>query len=189
MTIELIKGGNVNLTKECPILDKVLVKITWEINNTDKKFDLDAGAFLLDENGKVRTDSDFIFYNCLKEQSQACVIHQWNDIKEVVVQESFVVSFYKIPLEIKKIPFSLTIYNGAKRKQNFSFLKNASITLIDSTSQEEIVKYNFIDSNENITALIFGEIYRHNGDWKFKAIGQGFMEGMPGLEKLYGVGQ
>lgn len=189
MTTELTKGGNANLSKECQILDKVLVQISWDINNNDKKFDLDVGAFLLKQDGKVRNDLDFIFYNSLKEQNQSCVIHQWNDVKEVVLKESFLVSFHKVPLEITKIPFSLTIYNGAKRKQNFSFLKNARITIIDCDSGNEIITYKFVDSKENITALIFGELYRHNGDWKFKAIGQGFTEGMTGLEKLYGVDQ
>lgn len=189
MTIELTKGTNANLSKEINLLDKVSVQISWEINNKDKKFDLDVGAFLLKEDDKVRNDLDFIFYNCLKNQSDSCIIHQWSDIKEVVVKESFLVSFLKIPKEIKKIPFSFTIYNGAKRNQNFSHLKNACIKLIDFASGVEIAKYQFVDSGENIRSLIFGEIYLHNGDWKFKAIGQGFTEGMTALEEHYGVGQ
>jgi tellurium resistance protein TerD len=187
MTINLIKGANANLTKEFGQLDKIIVQISWDINTKDKKFDLDVGAFLLTEDGKVRNDLDFIFYNCLKEQKDACVIHQWNDIKEVVVKESFIVSFPKIPQEIVKIPFSLTIYNGAKRKQTFSSLKNACITILDKDSGRELVQYNLEDSNENISSLIFAELYRHNGDWKFKAIGQGFVKGMKDLAKLYGV--
>ena len=187
MTIELIKGENTNLTKEFGQLDKITVEISWDINTKDKKFDLDVGAFLLKADGKVRTDLDFIFYNCLKNQSEACVIHQWNNIKQAVVKETFIVSFPKIPLEIVKIPFSLTIYNGAKRKQNFKSLKNATIKLIDNYSGQELIKYNFKDSEENIASLIFGELYRHNGDWKFKAVGQGFTDGMLGLETLYGI--
>jgi len=185
MTIELIKGGNININKEFGQIERLKVQISWDINTKDKKFDLDVGAFLLTEDGKVRNDLDFIFYNSLKKD--ACVLHEWNDIKEVVVKETFIVNFPKIPKEIVKIPFSLTIYNGAKRKQNFSALKNATITLIDTYSGKELVKYKFTDSEEKIASLIFAELYRHNGDWKFKSIGQGFKEGMLGLEKLYGV--
>lgn len=188
MTTELTKGGNINLSKEFGQLEKVIVQISWDINTKDKKFDLDVGAFLLKDDGKVRTDLDFIFYNCLKEQAGSCVVHQWNDIKEVVTKETFIVSFPKIPAEIIKIPFSLTIYNGAKRKQTFKSLKNATIKILDNYSGKELAVYHFQDNQENISSLIFAELYRHNGDWKFKAIGQGFTEGMAGLEKLYGVG-
>lgn len=190
MTFNLVKGENINLSKEIPNLKSVIVEICWNLDDEHQKgkFDLDVGAFLLKNDGKVRNDLDFIFYNCLKENENDCVIHQWKDIKKIVDREVFKVDFAKIPEEIFKIPFTLTIYKGEKRDQNFKHLTKALIRIINAENGKEIANYVIQEKVDAIVSMIFAELYCHNGDWKFKAIGQGFTKGMSTLEEHFGVG-
>ncbi|SUO94380.1 TerD family protein [Suttonella ornithocola] len=189
MAISLSKGGNVSLTKEAPGLSNLLIGLGWDVRATDgTDFDLDASAFLLNASGKVRSDADFIFYNQLKS-SDGSVEHMGDnrtgegdgDDEEIVLQLN------NIPADIEKIAFAVTIHEADARKQNFGQVSSAYIRCVNKDNGTEIAKYDLSEDASVETAMIFGEVYRHNGEWKFKAIGQGFAGGLGPLAKNYGV--
>ncbi|NCQ51559.1 TerD family protein [archaeon] len=187
--LDLNKGTNINLSKEYSLITNFKVKIKWDVHTTNlSDFNIDANAILLKEDGKVRNDFDLIFYNCMKAQSDSPIIHKCATTSEVN-NEEFDVSLNKIPNDVNKVAFTLTIYKGEKRKQSFKQVRNAYVTLVDATSNVEIAKYSFENEDTSITSLILCEIYKHNNDWKFKAVGQGFNHGMKALEQNYGIGQ
>jgi tellurium resistance protein TerD len=200
MPISLTKGGNVNLTKEVPTLTKIGVGLGWEARKTSgTDFDLDASAFLLDANGRVRSDADFIFYKQLESPCKS-VKHSGDNRTGVGDgdDETIFVDLTKVPDDVQKIVFTVTIYDHAVRRQNFGMVSNAYIriydlnqTVIDPISgknvPKEIARYDLSEDASTVTAMIFGELYRYNGDWKFKAIGQGFDNGLAELARNFGV--
>ncbi len=180
MSISLSKGGNVSLTKEDPNLKRILVGLGWDARATDgADFDLDASAFLLTNQGKVRGDSDFIFYNNLKS-SDGAIIHQGDD--EVVE-----VTLDRVASDIDKVAFSVTIHEAENRHQNFGMVGGAFIRVVNAETQREIVRFDLSEDMSTETAMVFGEVYRNNGEWKFRAVGQGFNGGLGPLAKSYGV--
>jgi tellurium resistance protein TerD len=189
MAISLSKGGNVSLSKEAPGIKKILVGLGWEARSTDgAAFDLDASAFLVKSDGKVRNDSDFIFYNNLKS-SDGSVEHMGDnrtgagDGDDEVVK----VDLEKVPTEIDKIAFTVTIHEGEARRQNFGGVQNAYIRVVNQDGDKEIARYDLSEDASVETAMIFGEVYRNAGEWKFKAIGQGFKGGLGPLARNYGA--
>lgn len=187
--ISLSKGGNVSLSKEVPGLKKVHVGLGWDVRSTDgAEFDLDAIAFLVKSDGKVRTDSDFVFYNNLKSQDGS-VFHTGDNRSGVGDgdDESLKIDLSQIPSEISKIVIAVTIHEADVRRQNFGMVSNAFVRIVDEASGAEITKYDLSEDAGVETAMIFGEIYRHNSEWKFKAIGQGFAGGLAPLAKSFGV--
>lgn len=189
MAISLQKGGNVNLSKEAPGIKKMLVGLGWDVRATDGDgFDLDASAFLLTEAGKVRGDADFIFYNQAKSTDGS--VEHTGDNRTGAGEgddESIIVDLSKIPAEIHKIAICVTIHEAAARKQNFGMVNSAYVRCVNSADNVEVAKYDLSEDASVETAMIFGEIYRNGGDWKFKAIGQGFQGGLGPLAKSFGV--
>ena len=187
MSINLKKGQKVDITKNNPQLEKILVKLGWNTNNT-ANFDLDAAAFLLGKDGKVTNDGDFIFYNNLKHKSGA-VEHLGDNLTadDGGKVEEIKIELSKIPAEISKIAFTVTIYDAENRKQNFRQIKNAFIKILDAANNQELICYN-LDENFSIeTAIIAGEIYRHGSEWKFNAVGTGFSNGLEALGRNFGI--
>ncbi|MDR2442118.1 MAG: TerD family protein [Deltaproteobacteria bacterium] len=189
MAISLKKGGNVSLSKETPGLSVIFVGLGWDTRVTDgSEFDLDASAFLLNSSGKVRKDHDFIFYNNLKS-SDGSVEHQGDNRTgegegdDEVIQ----IQLTKVPPEIEKISVTVTIHDADKRSQNFGMVSNAYIRVVNQADNQEIARFDLSEDMSTETAMIFGEIYRHSGEWKFKAIGQGYAGGLGPLARNYGV--
>ena len=189
MAIVLSKGGNVSLTKEAPSMKKVLTGLGWDARATDgQSFDLDASAFLVGANGKVRSDGDMIFYNNLKSVDGSVVHLGFNLTGEGEGDDERVrVSLDKVPQDVQKIAFAVTIHEADTRKQSFGMVSNAFIRIVDEDSSKEIARYDLSEDMSTETAMIFAELYRHNGEWKFKAIGQGFAGGLEPMAKNYGV--
>ena len=181
----LKQGQKVDLTKNNPQLKKILVNLGW---NTDVNFDLDSSAFLLGADGKVTNDADFIFYNNLKHKSGA-VEHLGDDISDGNGGkiEKIKIDLEKIPAEICKIAFTVTIYDAENRKQNFRQVKNAFIQIVNAATGDELIRYDLKENFSIETAIIAGEIYRHNGEWKFNAIGTGFSNGLEALGRNFGI--
>ena len=181
----LKQGQKVDLTKNNPQLKKILVNLGW---NTDANFDLDSSAFLLGADGKVTNDADFIFYNNLKHKSGA-VEHLGDDISDGNGGkiEKIKIDLEKIPAEICKIAFTVTIYDAENRKQNFRQVKNAFIQIVNAATGDELIRYDLKENFSIETAIIAGEIYRHNGEWKFNAIGTGFSNGLEALGRNFGI--
>lgn len=189
MAISLQKGGNVSLSKEAPGLTKMLIGVGWDVRATaGENFDLDGSAFLLNANGKVRSDADFIFYNQPKSDNGA-VAHQGDNRTGAGEGDDEVieVNLSAVPADVDKIAITVTIHDADARKQNFGQVSSAFIRCVNADSNVEIARFDLSEDASMETAMIFGEIYRHNGEWKFKAIGQGFKGGLGALAQHFGV--
>ena len=189
MAVSLSKGGNVSLSKEAPGLKAVRVGLGWDTRVTDgSAFDLDASVFLLAEGGKVRSDADFVFYNN-KNGGNGSVVHQGDNTtgEGSGDDEVVAVSLEQLPADIQKLSFAVTIHEADGRKQNFGMVSNAYIRVVNADGGTEIARYDLSEDASTETAMVFGELYRHTGEWKFKAIGQGFAGGLGPLAQSFGV--
>lgn len=189
MAISLSKGGNVNLSKESPGLAKISVGLGWDARFTDgSAFDLDASVFLLNKDGKVRNDADFIFYNN-KVSTDGSVIHQGDNLTGDGDgdDESVKIDLSKVPSDVEKVVFSVTIHEAQSRNQSFGQVQKAYMRVVNDANNSEIARYDLSEDASTVTAMIFGEIYRAGGEWKFKAIGQGFNQGLGPLANNFGV--
>jgi tellurium resistance protein TerD len=189
MGISLNKGGNLSLTKTDPTLKNIIVGLGWDARPTDgADFDLDASAFLVKEDGKVRSDSDFIFYNQTK--STCGSVEHTGDNRTGAGEgddESLIVLLDKVPAEIQRIVFTVTIHDADSRKQNFGQVSNAFIRLVNKDSGNEVARFDLSEDASIETAMIFGEIYKHGSEWKFKAVGQGYSGGLAALARQHGI--
>lgn len=189
MSVSLSKGGNVSLAKADPTMTKVLVGLGWDPRATDgQDFDLDASAFLLDSTGKVRGDNDFIFYNNLSDAAQS-VVHTGDNRTGAGDgdDESLKVDLTKIPAEVDKIAFTVTIHDAEARRQSFGQVGGAFIRLVNDATGIEVARYDLSEDASTETAMIFGELYRHNNEWKFRAVGQGYAGGLKAMCAQYGI--
>lgn len=190
MPVSLMKGQKVDLTKGNPGLSKLIVGLGWDVNQYDggADFDLDAAAFLLNDKGKVTNDLDFVFYNNLEHASGA-VIHTGDNLtgEGEGDDEVLKVDLSLVPANISKIDFTVTIYDAEKRCQNFGQVSNAYIHVLDETNGVELIRFDLGEDFSVETAIVVGELYRHNGEWKFNAIGSGFAGGLYALGKNFGV--
>ena len=189
MALSLTKGGNLSLTKEAPGMTKVLVGLGWDARSTDgTEFDLDASAFLLKADGKVRADSDFIFYNQLKSVDGSVEHTGDNRTGEGDGDdEAIKVDLSKVPAEIDKIAFTVTIHEAEARRQSFGQVRNAFIRIVNQDTNVEVGRYDLAEDASTETAMIFAELYRHGAEWKFRAVGQGFKGGLKPLAESFGL--
>ena len=189
MALSLQKGGNLSLSKTDPSLTKILVGLGWDERATDGTgFDLDASAFLLTASGKVRGDADFIFYNQLKSADGA--VEHTGDNRTGQGDgddESLKVNLTKVSADITKIAFTVTIHDAEARRQNFGQVANAFIRVVNDQTGTEIVRYDLAEDYSTETAMVFGELYRHNDEWKFRAVGQGYAGGLKAMCDQYGI--
>ncbi len=190
MPINLQKGQKVDLTKGNPGLKNIMVGLGWDVNQYDggADFDLDAAAFLLGESGKVNTSDDFVFYGNLKHVSEA-VVHMGDNLtgEGDGDDEQILVDLSKVPSNISKIAFTVTIYDADVRRQNFGQVSNAYIRIVDESTGQELIHFDLGEDFSIETAVVVGELYKHNGEWKFNAIGSGFQGGLAALCGNYGV--
>ncbi len=189
MAVSLAKGGNVSLSKEAPGLTKVLVGLGWDARVTDGAgFDLDASVFMVGDDGKVLSDASFIFYNN-KVSTCGGVEHQGDNQSGAGDgdDEAVKVDLVKVAADAKKLVFAVTIHDADARRQNFGMVSNAYIRVVNGDTNVEIARYDLSEDASTETAMVFGELYRHNAEWKFKAVGQGFAGGLSALAKNHGV--
>ena len=189
MAISLQKGGNVNLSKEAPGMKKMLVGLGWSLRATDgDAFDLDGSAFLLGAGDKVRSDADFVFYNQNKS-SDGSVVHSGDNRtgEGEGDDETITVELDKVPADVEKIAVRVTIHDAEARRQNFGMVSRAYVRCVDAITNAEVARYDLSEDASVEAAMVFGEIYRHNGEWKFKAMGQGFQGGLGPMAKNFGV--
>ena len=185
MSVSLQKGQKVSLTKGNPGLKKVVVGLGWDVNQFDTggDFDLDAAAFLLADSGKVSKQEDFVFFGNLEHPSGS-VKHLGDNLTGAGEgdDEQIIVDLSRVPDQYDKIVIVVTIYQAVQKGQHFGLIENAFIRLVNAANNTEMCKYNLSENYSGMTAMIFGEIYRHGGEWKFNAIGQGTND--PGLGEL-----
>lgn len=190
MPISLTKGQKVDLTKKNPSLKNIMVGLGWDVNEFDSgaDFDLDAAAFMLGANGKCPTEKEFVFYGNLEHASGA-VKHMGDNLtgEGDGDDEQIEVSLAKIPPNVERIAFTVTIYDAEPRRQNFGQVSNSYIRIVDADTDSELIRYDLGEDFSIETAVVVGELYKHNGEWKFNAIGSGFQGGLAALCGHYGI--
>lgn len=190
MAITLSKGQKVSLTKGNPGLKNIVVGLGWDTNKYDGgfDFDLDSAAFLLGENDKVNSDSDFIFYNNLKHSSGA-VQHLGDNLtgEGDGDDEQVKLDLSLVPQNVNKIAFTVTIHEAQERRQNFGQVNNSYVRVLNADTNQELLKYELGEDFSIETAVVVCEIYKNNGEWKFSAVGAGFEGGLEALCKQYGL--
>ena len=204
MAISLSKGGNISLSKEVPGLTKIGIGLGWDTRATaGASFDLDASAFLLSKTGKVRSDADFIFYKQLESLCKSVKHTGDNRTGEGDGDdEALLVDLSKVPADVEKIVFTVTIHEYKKRSQNFGMVSNAFIRVYNENEMvidpptgnsvpKEIARFDLTEEASSVTAMIFAEIYRYDAggvpEWKFRAVGQGFDNGLAEMATNFGV--
>ncbi|MBB2901450.1 tellurium resistance protein TerD [Kineococcus radiotolerans] len=189
MSVTLAKGGNVSLSKVAPNLKEALVGLGWDVRTTTGlDFDLDASALLLGANGKVLSDAHFVFYNQLASPDGS--VRHTGDNRTGEGEgddESIELDLDTVPPEVQKVVFAVSIHDAEARRQSFGQVMNAFIRLVDRADGSEVVRYDLSEDASTETAMVFGEVYRYSGEWKFRAVGQGYASGLRGIAQDFGV--
>lgn len=190
MSISLQKGQKVSLSKDNAGLSKIVVGLGWDEIQQPRGFfslkpaaiDCDASAILL-KNGRFVDRQDLVYFGNLNHKSRT-VQHMGDNLtgEGAGDDEQIVIDLARIPQEYDRIVIVVNIYQAVQRKQHFGMIQNAFIRLVDARNNREMCRYNLTENYSGMTAMIFGEVYRHNGEWKFNAIGQGTNN--PGLGEL-----
>ena len=189
MGVSLNKGGNVSLSKEAPGLSRILIGLGWDTRSTDgADFDLDASLFMLNAEGRVRSDADFIFYNNLKS-ADGTVEHTGDNLTGEGEGDDEVVNINlaQLPPDVEKVVIPVSIHDAQARSQSFGQVVNAFIRIVNRANGSEIARYDLTEDASTETAMVFGEVYRHGGEWKFRAVGQGYSSGLAGIARDYGI--
>ena len=189
MGVSLSKGGNVSLTKEAPNLTAVMVGLGWEARSTTgADFDLDASALLINAQGKVGNDANFVFFNNLKSPDGS-VEHTGDNLtgEGEGDDEQIKVNLAAVPADVDKIVFPVSIYEAESRQQSFGQVRNAFIRVVNQADNSELARYDLSEDASTETAMVFGELYRNGAEWKFRAVGQGYASGLRGIAQDFGV--
>ncbi|NBE56816.1 TerD family protein [Streptomyces boluensis] len=189
MGVSLAKGGNVSLSKEAPGLTAVLVGLGWDVRTTTgSDFDLDASALLCGDSGKVASDQHFVFYNNL-QSPDGSVEHTGDNLTGEGEGDDEVVKvdLAAVPADVTKITFPVSIHDAENRGQSFGQIRNAFIRVVNQADHQEIARYDLSEDASTETAMVFGELYRHGAEWKFRAVGQGYASGLAGIAQDFGV--
>ncbi|MET8540588.1 TerD family protein [Kitasatospora sp. NPDC004799] len=189
MGVSLAKGGNVSLSKEAPGLSAVIVGLGWDVRTTTgADYDLDASALLCNALGKVVSDQHFVFFNNLRSPDGS-VEHSGDNLTGGGDgdDEQIKVDLDRVPVDVAKVVFPVSIYDADARLQNFGQVRNAFIRIVNQANGVEIARYDLTEDASTETAMVFGELYRNGAEWKFRAIGQGYASGLRGIATDYGV--
>jgi len=187
--ISLQKGGNMSLSKAAPGLVHASVGLGWDVRTTPgAPFDLDASCFVVNAAGKVRTPQDFIFYNN-KQSMDGSIYHHGDNLTGAGEGDDEIISVNlpQIPMDVQKIVFVVSIYEAEQRMQNFGMVQRAFIRVVNSDNSQEIVRFDLTEEASLLNCMIFGELYRYNAEWKFKAVGQGVQGGLRQVGAMFGI--
>jgi len=187
--INLVKGQNMSLTKQAPTLTRGRVGLGWDVRQTSgAAFDLDASVFLLGQDGRVANQSNFIFYNNLRNMNGS-VQHMGDNLtgQGEGDDEQVAVDLPNIPPDIHRVVFVVTIYEADQRMQNFGMVQRAFIRLVDANSNQEVVRFDLTEEASQFNTMMIGELYRYGPEWKFKALGQGLMGGLRAVGAQFGM--
>ncbi|MDT9720995.1 TerD family protein [Paenibacillus sp. ClWae2A] len=190
MAINLSKGQKIDLTKTNPGLTKITVGLGWDTNKYDggKDFDLDVSVFCANANGKVVGEKNFIFFNNPQNENGSVVHTGDNRTGDGDGDDEQVnIDLPNVPADVEKIAFSITIYEATERSQNFGQVSRAYVRIVNEANNEELIRFDLGEDFSIETGVVVGELYRHNGEWKFSAIGSGYQDGLVGLTRDYGL--
>ena len=189
MGVTLAKGGNVSLSKAAPNLTKVAVGLGWDARSTSgADFDLDASALVTGPERKVLSDLHFVFYNNLRSPDGS-IEHTGDNLTGEGDGDDEVINvdLPAVPPNVTNIFFPVSIHDADARLQSFGQVTNAYIRVVDLSNGSELARYDLSEDASTETAMLFGELYRHNGEWKFRVVGQGYASGLAGIARDYGV--
>ncbi|ASY33539.1 MULTISPECIES: TerD family protein [unclassified Streptomyces] len=189
MGVTLAKGGNVSLSKEAPGLTSITVGLGWDVRTTTgSDYDLDASALLCSAAGKVVSDAHFVFYNNLTSPDGS-VRHTGDNLtgEGEGDDESIEIDLAQVPGDVDKIVFPVSIHEAESRGQSFGQVRNAFIRVVNREGGTELARYDLSEDASTETAMVFGEVYRHGTEWKFRAVGQGYASGLAGIASDFGV--
>ncbi|MFB7635067.1 TerD family protein [Streptomyces sp. NPDC056149] len=189
MGVTLAKGGNVSLSKEAPGLSSVTIGLGWAVRTTTgADYDLDASALLCAQSGKVVSDQHFVFFNNLTSPDGS-VVHSGDNLTggSHGDDEQIQIDLTSVPPQVTKVVFPVSIYEAEQRGQSFGQVRNAFIRVVNQADGREIARYDLTEDASTETAMVFGELYRHGTEWKFRAIGQGYASGLRGIAQDFGV--
>ena len=189
MSVRLSKGGNVSLTDAVPNLTTVTVALGWQVRASNgSDYDLDASALALGPDGKVISDAWFVFFNNLTTPDGSVehlgdnLVGGWGGDDEQIN-----VDLTTVPTEVAAIVFAVSIYEADTRRQSFGHVVNAFIRVLDRVGDIELARFDLTEDASAETAVAFGELYRSDLEWRFRAIGQGYASGLRGIALEYGV--
>lgn len=190
MAISLQKGQKVDLTKTNPGLTKLIIGLGWDVNKYDggKDFDLDASVFMLNSEGKVANEKNFVFFNN-PQSPDGSVVHTGDNRTGAGEgdDEQIKVDLAQVSGDVAKIPFTITIHEAQERNQNFGQVSNSYVRVINEGSGEELIRYDLGEDFSIETAIVVGELYRNGNEWKFNAVGSGYQNGLAGLCRDFGL--
>src|SRR3954454_25137656 len=191
MTISLTKGANVSLTKQAGGvgLDVVTVGLGWDVRSTSGAgFDIDASAIGARADGTALSDKHFVFFGNLTSPDGA-IVHGGDNLtgQGAGDDEQIKVTLSSLPAEVEKVVFPVSIYDADSRGQSFGQVRNAFIRVVNERDGTELARFDLTEDASTETAMVFGELYRHNGEWKFRAIGQGYESGLKGIAQDFGL--
>lgn len=181
MAVSLQKGQKISLSKDNAGLSSVTVGLGWDevqqkrgfFAKKERAVDCDSSALLL-KNGKLAGKEDIVYFAHLKHTSGS-VVHRGDNLTGAGAgdDEQIMVDLSRVPYDVDRIIFVVNIYQAVQRNQHFGMIKNAFIRIVDNRNNTEICRYNLTEDYSGCMAMIFGEIYKHNNEWKFSAMGQG----------------
>jgi tellurium resistance protein TerD len=190
MSVSLSKGGNVSLSKEAPGLRAVLVGLGWDVRTTSgADFDLDASALMVGANGKILSDAHFVFFNNRSTPENS--VRHTGDNKTGAGDgddEQIAVDFNLLPENAESVVFLVSIHQeGAAAPKTFGRVRDAYVRVVHQATGMELCRYELTEDAYDETAVVFGQLYRRDGEWKFRAVGQGYSSGLAGIAQDYGV--
>lgn len=189
MTVSLTKGQRISLEKVQPGLQAVFVGLGWDVRKTTgEAFDLDASVFLLNDQDKIPTERHFVFYNNLTSpDADQSVKHLGDNLTGYGEgdDEGIIIDLRKIPADIHKLVFTVTIHDAEARKQNFGQVENAFVRLLNVETKAEVLRYDLVEEYSTETAMVMAELYRKEGEWRMNAVGQGYAGGLQAMLDRY----
>ncbi len=189
MTTSLTKGGTISLSKQAPGLQAVVVGLGWDARTTDgAQFDLDSSAIACNTDSKAVSPGHFVFFNNLTSPDGA-ITHSGDNLtgQGAGDDEQIKVNLAGLPPEVDRVVFPVSIYGAETSGQSFGQVRNAFIRVVDQATDTELARYDLSEDASTETAMIFGEVYRHGEEWKFRAVGQGYSSGLAGIAGDYGL--
>ncbi len=181
MAIKVLKGQEIDITKNNPGLKKIKITLGWNLNEKEKrKYDFDSSVFLCNEQGKAISNKHFVFYNNRYDPSGA-VTHLGDNKTGEEGEEEIIILLEKIPIEVSKLVFAVSIHEGEKKNQNFGQVESSCLKILDGENNEELIRFDLKNEFSSETGIIIGEMCKKNEEWKFKTKGLGFPEGLKGI--------
>jgi tellurium resistance protein TerD len=187
LAVRVLKGQEIDVTKNNPGLNKIKITLGWNIDKNKKiNFDFDSSVFLCNDLGKAISSKHFIFYNN-KQDPSGSVIHHGDYKTGEEGEEEIVINLEKLPSEVYRLVFAVSIHEGKKKKQSFGQVENSYLKILDEEKKEELIRFDLKNEFSNETGIIIGSMYKKNEEWKFKTEGLGFPEGLRDIVIHHGL--